>query len=252
MGCSRTGQPTPTNQEAEKEEGMIRLIDGSRVKDPRLGRIRQYDARTLNYPIKAVLNNPVKPRSMTWLCTTYLDQGNIGACVGFAVAHEAIARPDIIPDVNYTTAMKVYRRAQELDPWPGTDYEGTSVLAGLKAAMELGWYTEYRWAWSLDELILGIGHHGPAILGINWYDGLFTPDSRGNIKISGSVAGGHAIMAVGVSVPKRKFRLHNSWNKGWGINGDAFISFDDMERLLNEQGEAAFPRPAARNARRYP
>ena len=228
-----------------------RLVNGAEVLDRRLGRILQFDPAVRNFPIRPTLPPIAKGRSMTWFCTTYLDQGNVGACVGFALCHEAIARPDVRPNVSHTTAMQVYKRAQELDPWPGTDYEGTSVLAGMKAGVEQGWYQEFRWAFSLDDLILGVGYHGSAIIGINWYTGMFNVDSNGFIHVTGSIAGGHCLILKGVSVPKQKFRLHNSWGKSWGMNGDAFISFADMERLLNEQGEAAFPRPPSRGARRF-
>lgn len=228
---------------------MPTLINGAQVSDPRLGRIVQYDQRNRNFPIRRVLPTPLTPRSMTWLCSAYLDQGSVGACVGFCISHEGVARPDIVPGISYEVAMEVYKRAQELDPWPGTDYEGTSVLAGLKAGVERGWYQEFRWAFSLNDLILGVGHHGPAVLGVNWYDSMFTPDPDGMLHVNGSIAGGHSLLAVGVSIPKQKFRLHNSWGKSFGLLGDCFISFADMEKLLLEQGEAAFPRPPSRGAK---
>lgn len=231
----------------------MRLANGTEVADPRLGRIVEYDPRMRAFPIRPTIHINAKPRSMTWFCTTYLDQGNVGACVGFAVAHEAIARPDVRPNVSHATAMQIYKRAQQLDPWPGEDYEGTSVLAGVKAGFELGFYREYRWALTFEDLVLGVGHHGAAILGINWYSSMYNLDSNGFIHVNGSVAGGHSLLAVGVNVPEQKFRLHNSWGKSWGIRGDAFISFDDMRRLFVEQGEAVFPTPPTRAVKmRFP
>lgn len=210
----------------------------------KLGRVYEYDARIRNFPLRSVML-PRKQRSMTWLCSTYLDQGDTASCVGHAICHDAIARPDVERGIDGAIAMNVYKRAQNLDQWEGEEpaYQGTSVLAGLKAGVERGWYMGYRWAFGLDDLIMGVGYYGPAILGINWYTGMFSSDPDGMIHVTGSVAGGHAILCKGVSVPKRKFRLHNSWGRSFGLKGDCFVSFDDMERLLSEFGEAAFTVP---------
>lgn len=208
--------------------------------DPRLGRHPDWDDRNYDYPIRTLLAATLVPRSYTWSCFPYLNQGNVGACVGFSITHDIAARPVVLP-VTHTLAMKIYKQAQSIDPWPGDNYEGTSVLAGIKTAQALGYVKEYRWALSLEDLILTIGYKGPVVLGINWYEGMFDPDADGLLHITGRLAGGHAILANGVSVPKRRIRLHNSWSNGWGLNGDAFLTFSDMERLLRENGDACVP-----------
>lgn len=63
----------------------------------------------------------------------------------------------------------------------------------------------------------------------------------GKVRVGGYLLGGHAIVAHGVSVTRRTVRLHNSWGPYWGINGEADISWDDLDRLLHEQGEACIP-----------
>jgi hypothetical protein len=70
---------------------------------------------------------------------------------------------------------------------------------------------------------------------------MFNPLPCGHIHVYGSVAGGHAILCKGVSVTKRTFTLHNSWGAGWGNNGCALISWDEMDQLLHEWGEAVIP-----------
>jgi hypothetical protein len=134
-----------------------------------------------------------------------------------------------------------------IDPWPGGSYpgaspfyEGTSVLAGVKIAHAQGWFDEYRWAFSLDELIMGVGHNGPAVLGVAWYEGMYFPDADGFVHIKGNRVGGHCILCNAVNVKHKYFTLTNSWGAGWGMVGTCFISFDDMERLLAERGEAVF------------
>lgn len=207
-----------------------------------LGRMEQFDDRSLNFPIMATLSveQVTKPRSYTWNCATYLNQGSIGACVGFSWSHEIAAKPVVRP-VSYESALKVYIEAQKIDEWPGENYEGTSVLAGAKIIKSLGYLDEYRWAFGVSELVLAVGYKGPAVLGIPWYDGMFTPDSEGIIRPTGRQVGGHAILANGVNIKKQLFRLHNSWGWMWGKGGDCFISFDDMDHLLRNRGEACIP-----------
>ena len=168
---------------------------------PKLDRLAQFDARSRAYPIRAVVGEKT-PRSYTWACDAYNDQGTEGACVGFAWSHELAARP-VVGWTSEADALSIYRRARQLDGWPGEDYDGTSVLAGAKAAKERGRLVSYRWGFSLDDLILAVGYTGPAVLGVNWYEGMFDTDSSGYVRATGSVAGGHAILCRGVSVRAR-------------------------------------------------
>jgi hypothetical protein len=79
------------------------------------------------------------------------------------------------------------------------------------------------------------------ILGVDWFNNMVDPDENGIIRASGYVLGGHAILANGVNVKKKLVRLHNSWGPDWGLNGDCFISFDDLAKLLRRNGEACVP-----------
>lgn len=204
------------------------------------GRLLEFDVRSRSFPIRELLK-VLKPRSYTWSCSITLDQGNTSACTGFSVAQEAAARPVVIPNITNNMAQTLYKRAKELDEWPGENYDGSSVLAAIKAGQEKGWYKEYRWAFSENDLSLAIGHYGPVVLGINWYEGMEDVDSDGLIQVAGNVLGGHAILCNGYNVKKKLYRLHNSWGKSWGINGECFITVNDLTRLLAEDGEACIP-----------
>lgn len=188
-----------------------------------------------------MLDTTLPPRSYTWSCPVNLDQGAEGACTGFAVAHEAAARPVRVPGITNERARGLYWRARILDEWPGEGYEGSSVLAAIKAGQELGWYGEYRWAFGFDDLVLALSYKGPAVLGINWYEGMFNPGADGVIKPTGRISGGHAILANGISVKRRLIRLHNSWGPSWGLGGGCLISWDDLSLLLAQDGEACIP-----------
>lgn len=228
---------------------MIQLKNGQLSQDPRLDRVPTVDSRNNDYPIRALLSPSLEPRSYTWRCPVHLNQGSEGACVGFAWAQELAARPVAVPTVDGTFARQIYREAQELDEWPGHDYEGTSTLGGAKAVQARGFLEEYRWAFDLHDLVMAIGHHGPGVMGINWYDSMFNTGEDGFIRVSAdaSVAGGHDILVIGVSLRREAFRLHNSWGMGWGEDGEAWISFADVNRLVfHEDGDACIPVRRAR------
>jgi len=226
----------------------MKLRNGSKVKDSRLARIVHFDERSRKFSVRKLLG-PKPLRSYTWSCPRWLDQGQEGACVGFSWAHELVARPVVVPNITAKFAREqVYWEAQKIDEWAGGSYpgarpvcEGTSVLAGVKVLQKAGYFDAYHWAFSIKELALAIGYCGPAVLGIPWYEGMFDTDEKGVLHIGGQVSGGHAILCNGVSVKNKTFRLHNSWGQSWGVNGEATISWDDLDRLLHEDGEACVP-----------
>lgn len=205
-----------------------------------LDRRVQFDERSRNFPSSDLRATEMSPRSYTWGCPINLDQGSQGACVGFSWSQELAARPVMVGNITNRSALAVYAAAKTLDEYPGENYSGTSVIAGAKAIQALGHLTEYRWAFGLTDLISAVGRHGPAVLGVNWYEGMFNV-ADGRVTISGDVAGGHAILCRGVNIASQTFLLHNSWGRDWGVDGCARISFADMERLLNESGEACIP-----------
>lgn len=222
-----------------------------------LGRRPQFDPRSRDYPVRAALRRSQEfVLSRRWYLPStaeVLDQGADGACVGFAVANELRYTPtpvDRLPggrrvDGRYAIEQ-IYWPAQRIDPWdggayPGADpvYEGTSVLAGIKAAAAAGWYREYRWAFSEHDLALAVSHLGPAVIGIPWYERMFTPDPGGFLIPDGEMVGGHAVLVIGINVQRGGFfTIANSWGRGWADRGRAKISRADMARLLAEDGEA--------------
>lgn len=225
-----------------------RLRDGSKTSDRRLARLVQFDERSRNFPIRALISAK-KPRSFTWSCAQHLDQGQEGACVGASLTHELIARPCPIAGLTMKFAReKVYWEAQKIDEYKGGEYpgakpksEGTSVLAGVKILQKLGYIREYRWAFGLNDLVMAVGHMGPAVLGLNWYEGMYDPFSCGHLHVTGDLVGGHAILCKAVDVKNKTFTLHNSWGKKWGRGGDARVTWEEMDELLHDDGEAVIP-----------
>ena len=226
---------------------QLRSKDGTVVSDVKLDRIKRFDERSRDYPIRQLVGDK-QPRSYTWRCHQTLDQGPDGACVGFGVAHELIARPAEVQGLTEKFAKEdIYWEAQKIDPWDGGSYpgarpfyEGSSILAGVKVAKKLGWIEEYRWAFGLRDLMLGVGYNGPALIGINWYQDMMRPDANNFIHATGRSYGGHCILVNAINVKKGYFTLHNSWGSSWGDGGECYITFEDMDILLKDRGEAVF------------
>lgn len=231
---------------------------------PVLDRLVQFDERSRAFrAVEGIEDRPF--RSYTWSCDVYHDQGREGACVGYAWTHELAARPKVVRRPR-EFAQQIYRRAQQIDYWPGEDYEGTSVIAGVKAIGEIKnsngapLVSEYRWAFGIQDVVKTIGYKGPLVLGIEWHYNMYFPGTNGFIEPTGGVVGGHAILAKGVKVVEKEtdftygtidwnnvdldksyVRLHNSWGTSYGKGGDAFITLRNLDTLLQADGEACIP-----------
>jgi hypothetical protein len=250
----------------------VKLKDGSEVEDRQFDRIIQFDERSRGFPIRKIVWGK-KPRSYDWRIHApfIIDQGREGACVGFAETNELQARPSEVSLGDKAASERfaierIYYEAQKIDPWPGGAYpgaspvyDGTSVLAGIKVAHSMGYFEEYRWSFGLRGLVLGIGYNGPAVIGIWWYDTNYTPDVNGYISPKGNKVGGHALLIRAVKIVWREgfdwdthgwdaldldasfVTIRNSWG-AWGYkkSGDCFVTLRNIDKWLDNDGEAAF------------
>lgn len=228
----------------------LRLKNGHTTIDPRLDRIPQFDERSKDFPIRALVTEHAPLRSAGWTCPKWLDQGNEGACVGFAWTHELAAAPVQVKGVDDGFARGVYRDAQKVDEWPGENYDGTSVLAGAQTVVTRGYMDEYRWAFGTDDVLRTLGYFGPVVIGIKWYDSMLQPAPNGLLEVTPGDFGGHAILVRGVSLKARLdgqrgtapvVRLRNSWGRDWGVDGDCYLRVEDLDSLLMDGGEACVP-----------
>jgi len=226
------------------------LKDGSTTRDPRLARIEQFDERSKNYRITAQAGPEIRTRA--WPCSRHLDQGSEGACVGFGISHGLIAQP-VTRKLDASSAINLYYEAQKIDSIPGGSYpgavphaDGTSVLAGMKAARAAGYVESYYWGFSLTDLLTGLSNHGPAVLGLRWFEGMRQPDENGYIHPTGRQVGGHCILCKALDVGRERVTLHNSWGPAWGVAGDCYLSFDELASLVGFRSDTCFfsqPKP---------
>jgi hypothetical protein len=235
--------------------------------DPRLGRIASLDERSRNYPARDLLeSNQQTPRGRRWYLKLQLDQGQTGDCTGFSRTYDLAASPQPLKQANGKPfddnfAHALCTLAKKYDEWPGEAYEGSSVLGAFKAAKALGFIGEYRWAFSIDDLVLALSYLGPVVVGTDWLDSMFDVGSNGLVEVdtTSSVAGGHAYVfnqvvlnrttmrsKLGKGVPIREGDIllsgQQSWGSDWGANGRYLFWASDLEKLLegvDSPGEAA-------------
>lgn len=207
-----------------------------------LGRLVQKDKRNANFPLPKEIV-PVEVRDRYWWGASVYDQGDTPQCVGYAgfgwlAGGPTTNRPPF-------TATDLYHWAQVRDEWPGEGYDGTSTLGLMKALKDKGYISEYRWATDAETLVAWILTKGPVLVGTNWHYDMFMPDTDGFIEPLGEIVGGHEWRIVGADRDKvcpdgsqGAVRMVNSWGYSWGDHGRAWVSFDDLDSLIKNDGEA--------------
>lgn len=158
-----------------------------------------------------------------------LNQGSEGACTGFAATNFLNVAP--LPGKRGDPyALDVYRRAQEIDEWPGTSYSGSSVNAACKVLKERRFIDSFAASQSDASIMAWVKSKGPVMLSTAWFEGMYRTDYRGFIRPTGRLVGGHAILASGVS-RWNTLQLFNSWGPGFGDRGCGWLSESDRQIL---------------------
>lgn len=180
--------------------------------------------------------------SRYWTSRGVLDQGATSMCVAFAGGKYLTSSPVM----NKLPALpSLYRECQQNDEWPGENYDGTSVRALFKVLKKRGLVTEYQWAFDAETVINHILLKGPVVMGTTWTRDMFMPDEKGYITFTGPNEGGHAWLLIGANRRRRNpdgtrgaVRMINSWGKGWGDEGRAWLTFPTLQKLIEDYGEA--------------
>lgn len=151
----------------------------------------------------------LRPPTITDLvgAQTYWNQGREGACVGFGTSRAAS-----LYNRRFYDGFSLYNAAKTRDSWPGEDYSGTSVNAGLKTLQVQGAWratpqgsqpflkdgcTSFLWARSVEDVTAALKSSEPFV------------------------------------------RILNSW--GMGYPAEVRMPLEAVARLLSEGGEFGVP-----------
>jgi hypothetical protein len=212
----------------------------------RFGRLPSIDSRDRRYLMKRHIEEAPTPvyNIRHWGTGKVMDQGQTPHCVEYSGRQWLYSNP--VRNVALDEFGVLYRECQKVDEWPGEDYEGTSVRALFKVLQAKGYVETYGWAFDVQTTVDWVLMKGPVVFGTDWFSGMMDTDEYGFIHASGYAAGGHAYLCKGVNRIKQcpdgsvgAFRIINSWGKGWGQYGHAWLSFKDMAMLIDRDGEVA-------------
>lgn len=198
-------------------------------------RLYRKDKRDLLYLMKPNMKKAATITSRYWYTGPPLDQGSTPQCVAYAGFKWLTSSP--VRNFPKFTPAYLYKQAQENDEWPGTNYDGTSIRGLFKWLNKAAYSPRYEWAFQADVVAAYILTVGPLVLGTDWYSGMMEPDSKGLIHVKGYSEGGHGYVACGCNNKSKLIRIINSWGD-WGENGRAWMTFDDLQKLLDARGEA--------------
>lgn len=206
-----------------------------------LGRHVEHDPRSRTFAITPKKSTVIKTVRHT-LYGPVLNQLKLGSCTGNATCGALNTRGSHKPSTKLykeQDAIDVYSLATTLDGFSGSyppDDTGSSGLAAAKAAQQRGMITEYRHAFSTADALAALMDRA-VITGVNWYEGFDRPDVYGRIKIEGQVRGGHEFCINGYDVTTKLLQGIQSWGPSYGRNGRFYLSLEDWDRLLGENGD---------------
>lgn len=207
------------------------------------GRLVHPDPRDLKFALTRPNSLEGLPSYKHWDTGPVLDQGMTSQCVAYAGVQWLAAGP--VTNKPNASPETLYNECQKVDEWPGEDYDGTSVRALFKVLQKRGYVKSYGWAWDVATMLQWVLLSGPMVVGTTWYEGMMDTDRYDFIRATGYPVGGHAWVVAGVNrntvCPDGSvgaFRMVNSWGRSWSREGRAWISFRDMQKLLDDAGEA--------------
>lgn len=209
-----------------------------------LGRIIVEDERDKKFLMSSVIPaTSTRKYRYWWSGGWWGDQGRTSQCVAFSWLHwledGPVTQSKVPPPCINPTEL--YDDCQNNDQWPGSGYAGTSVRAGAKVLKRRGYVDGYKWAWDADTAVRALLEAGPLVIGTWWYYDMFFPKIKGNkgyITATGNKVGGHAYLLNGVNTKLGFVRIKNSWGRLWSRNGYAYMSIEDLDKLIKEDGEA--------------
>ena len=220
----------------------MELLQGKNPTDYGLGLLAtRLDPNNEKFPIRKLLKATTKTYKYWNANGWWGDQGHSPECVAFSTVQWLEDSPIVHPESRpegppFYDPHLLYSEVQAVDGWP-LPHEGSSTLAAMKVLRTKNFINSYHWAYNLQDLIDCVLTLSPCLVGTNWSESMFYPTNKGVITIDGPIAGGHQWIINGVNTKTKMFRGKSSWGKNFTPVKHFYISFDDMDRLIKEQGE---------------
>ena len=216
--------------------------------DPLLGRNIGHDPRSRAYAFQRGDQPLVSVRHHSNIRT--LNQ-HVGSCTCHTVLKLCtyqhwftLSREQQATIVNDPDGMATdwYRETTRNDEFPGIfepDDTGSSGTSASKTAVRRGYAKGFQHAFSLDDTLAMLVER-PIGIGVWWYSTFDQPDVNGFVTLTSTARrrGGHEFVLDEINVEEELVWGQNSWGGDWGASGRFCFVFDDLERLLNEDGDA--------------
>jgi C1A family cysteine protease len=214
--------------------------------------------------IQPVIRLPEKV-DLSVACSEIEDQGRLGSCTAQALAGN-LEFLDKKIDSRYLDVSRLFIYYNERSLMGTIDYDsGASLRVGIKTLKNEGVCAETLWPYlierfddkpaekcyreakghtitsyhrinSLREMLACLAEGYAFVFGFTVYESFESPA----IAASGEVPlpkkgeraiGGHAVMAAGYDLLKKRFLVRNSWGKTWGKKGYFTMPFQYLETL---------------------
>lgn len=198
-----------------------------------------------------------KPRNLK-----ILDQGEEGACTGFALAAviNILRRHSRRP--GRVSERMLYEMAKRHDEWRGFRYEGSSCRGAIKGWYNMGVCSDKRWPYvpgdpqfltvaaakearkntlgayyrlgtRISDFHSALNEVGVIYCSAEVHDGWDeVSKSTGIIPLHKQTVGGHAFAIIGYN--KKGFWIQNSWGENWGKKGTALWLYEDWQQNLSD------------------
>lgn len=222
--------------------------------DPRLGRQCVHDPASRRFAFQAAappkrdiqlrVYGPMTRPNQTIGCCTGVDQAVKCDTAGNRVKGSVLRMAD---------AERIYSKATELDPFPGTyppDDTGSSSLGACQASQALGLIDSYSWIFNgPDGILAALAAGHPVGVGTWWLHNMWDVDpATGLIEVGGARDGGHQWTITGYRKKFDAFRGDCWWGPNWGVKGGFLIRRADLATLLADDGDAHLTQRHGANA----
>lgn len=169
-----------------------------------------------------------------WTTAPTLDQGDFPHCVAFSWANWLRSDP-LRQGVNLDTTW-LYTACQRFDEFPGEDYSGTSLRAGVKVLKGAGFVGLYVNTRNEPEVRNWVRERGPVVVASKWLQSMSALDSGLWARPLGAVLGAHAWLIVGHNANLKAYLCQNSWGTRWGRGGFFALTETNLATLMQTWG----------------